>query len=494
MAKTRSFDWLSQIFNPLAIILMEAFWVYSWLLWTAEWPMFQAPRPPLGLLSVIIVLGAALLAIRTFARQKWSLRTIRVLVLAIGFIVMLLVLGVEYRAGFVFFSGAWLDYIIRTLKNTFSSPSSIVFAIPALLYLWWRGVNMGKTATYFRDVYRSFIIGLVAFIVLIILWQITSAAEGIDPPGAGIGLNVLAFFFFGLTAVAITHLYEMRRSMPKEEAALTSVRRWLPITLGLIGSMVAVVFGLANVFSEDFFESVGHGAGVVFNALGKAFEYILIPFNFIFDAIFRFLRWILSLLRPEDLQPPQENGDMQPLPTPDTTSDLPVALVAAIKWMVIILIAALVVFILYKAVSRIRGSGHRDDIEEIHESLWSWRGLRDDLRLLFGMMGSKFRRKPAAVEWHQAADDSRLDVREIYRNLQWEGSRSGMARRRHETAAEYTSRLSRRVPESGEPLNDLTELYGAVRYGEQEPTEQRIDDANVVWRTLRGLFRRFRRE
>ena len=36
-----------------------------------------------------------------------------------------------------------------------------------------------------------------------------------------------------------------------------------------------------------------------------------------------------------------------------------------------------------------------DEIEEIHESLWSWRGLKDDLRLLFGMMGQKFKRKRA---------------------------------------------------------------------------------------------------
>src|SRR3972149_861134 len=118
--------------------------------------------------------------------------------------------------------------------------------------------------------------------------------ERIEPPGPAVGWSVIAFFFFGLLAIAICHLYLMRSAMPRDDAALTTVRRWLPIMLGVVGGMVLLGFGVASVFSEEFFASVGHGVGFVFNGLGKAFNFILVPLNYIFEGIFWLLRWILN--------------------------------------------------------------------------------------------------------------------------------------------------------------------------------------------------------
>ncbi|GAG53259.1 unnamed protein product, partial [marine sediment metagenome] len=156
---------------------------------------------------------------------------------------------------------------------------------------------------------------------------------------------------------------------------------------------------------------------------------------------------------------------------------------------------AVVIFILAKAISRFRAQRAREEIEEIHESLWSWRGLKDDLQLLFGMMGQKFKRKRApAVPEHDMDDDisRRLNIREIYRHLLWEAARSGVARRRHETASEYAGRLGQAVPDTSEPLDRLTDLYIDVRYGETSPPEEQVDNANSIWGTLRGLLRRIR--
>ena len=110
------------------------------------------------------------------------------------------------------------------------------------------------------------------------------------------------------------------------------------------------------------------------------------------------------------------------------------------------------------------------------------------------MMGNKFRRKrPTTLPGFRPGDDAaRLNIREIYQNLQWEGSRSGMARRKHETASEYARRLSRMMPDSSGSLEQLSNVYGEVRYGEIVPEENRVDDANIVWRTVRGLLRRLR--
>ena len=369
-------------------------------------------------------------------------------------------------------------------------------ALPVLLYLWWRGIILGQATSFFRDVYRSFLLGIVALIVLIILWQISSGTENFEPPGPGIGLSVIAFFFFGLMAIAVSHLYAMRSSMPKEEASLSSVRRWLPIMLGVVGGMAVVGFFVAGVFSEEIFASIGYGAGVFFSFLGKIFTYILIPFNYIFEGIFYVLQFFLELIRSDQTFQPEGIGNMTiPGSQAVTQRDLPAAAVLAIKWLVIAIIAVAVIFILAKAISRFRARRAQEEIEEIHESLWSWRGLKDDLKLLFGMMGKKFQRKraPAAPGLYIDEDESRrLNVREIYRHLLREAARSGLARRHYETASEYAGRLEQAVPDSSEPVDRITDLYIDVRYGETSPPEEQVDNANGLWRTLRGLLRRIR--
>jgi hypothetical protein len=493
--KTGSFDWLAVVFYPLAVILMEAFWVYPWLVWVGNWPAFTEKRPGLSLASVVIVLGVSLLVTRLTLRMKWPLWLLRGVIVGGGAVVMLLVLGVDYNAGYVFLGGGWFAHVGRVLGTTFKSPGTIVLALPALLYLWWRGINLGQATSYFRDIYHSFLLGMVALVVLVIIWQISATSGRFPTPGPEIGWSVMAFFFFGLLAIAISHIYLMRSSMPKEEAALTSVRRWLPIILGVIGGMVLVGFGVASIFSAAMFESIGHAADAVFHFLGKILDYILIPLNYVFDWLFKVLQYLISLLRSNQ---PLQQGQSGNMTLPGfgnmVTKEVPPWITDALRWFVIVIVVAVIIFILAKAVSRLRGGRRGDEIEEIHESLFSWRGLRDDLRELFSMMGNRFKRRPPAPAPYQFRENvpGRLNIREIFRHLQWEGSRSGLPRRRHETAAEYTERLKRAVPESGGPLTGINDLYAVVRYGETSVPEARVDGANSLWQTLRGLLRKLR--
>jgi hypothetical protein len=493
--KTGSFDWLAVIFYPLAVVLMEAFWVYPWLVWVGNWPMFAEPRPVLSLATVVIALAVSLLVTRITIRLKRSMGLIRSIIIGSGLVFILLALGVEYNGGYGYLSGRWFSYIGQMLGTTFINTRTIVLALPVLLYLWWRGINLGQTTSYFRDIYRSFLLGLVALILLVIVWQVSSASGRFSAPGTGIGWNVMAFFFFGLLAISISHIYMMRSSMPKEEAALTSVRRWLPMMLGVVGGMVLVGFGVASIFSAELFESIGRGADVFFKFLGKMIEYILIPFNYIFDWLFKVLQFLINLIRSDQPLQPGGSGNMT-LPGAQNVvpKELPLWATETIKWLVIAVIIAVIIFILAKAVSRLRSRRDRDEIEEIHESLFSWRGLKDDLRELFNMMGNRFKRKPPVQRPYQFRENppGRLDIREIFRYLLWEGSRSGLPRRRQETASEYTGRLGRSVPESGEALSEITELYEHVRYGETGVPEERVDSANSLWQTLRGLLRRLR--
>ncbi|OGO00808.1 MAG: hypothetical protein A2Y58_02540 [Chloroflexi bacterium RBG_13_51_52] len=497
MGKIKNFDWLAVVFYPLAVILMEAFWVSPWLNWVGVWPFFSEARPVLSLASVIIVIVVSLLVTRIFVSQKLPMWAVQTIVIGCGLVTMLLVLAVEYADGYGFFESGWFGHIWKILGDTFTNPSPIVVAIPAIIYLWWRGIMLGQSTSYFRDIYRSFILGMVALVILIILWQVTGASGRLPTPGPEIGINIIAFFFFGLLAIAICHLYNMRRTMPSEEAKLTSVWRWLPIMLGVVGGMILVGFGVASTLSPDFFNAIGRGAEAVFGFLGTVFSYIIWPFVYLFEGIAIFIIWFMSLFRSEQTLPPEETGNMTiPGITDITNPEIPPVVTEIIKWFVIAIIISVVIFFLAKAISRYRQRRALEEIDETRESLFSWRGLKDDLKLLFQMMGQRFQRKSPAAPPYVFDENAmgKLDIREIYRHLQWEAGRSGLPRHRHETAEEYARRIENKVPDSRMPLKDITGMYENVRYGERIAPKDKLDAANGLWQTLRGMIRKLRGE
>ncbi len=488
MQRIKGFDWLAGFFYPLSVILMETFWVYPWLVWAGGWSNFAESRPVLGLGTVVLVLAVSLLATRLLLKSPWRLRFVRSAIIGGGVLVVLLVLGYEYADGYAFLSGEWFVHVGNLLGETLSRGHTIALALPVLVYLWWRGIVLGSTTAYFKSIYRSFLFGVVALVLLIIFWRLDAGADTASGPGAVVGLQVMAFFFFGLISVALCHLYLMRRSMPKEEVGRTSAWRWLPMMLGVVGGMIVAGFGVASIFSADFFATLGNGVRAVLDFFGRIVDYIIIPLEYILEWIFElwnlFTQWI-SRGEATSLEPP-EGFEGQEV----TTGIVPPIATEVLKWLVITVIVALVIFILVKAISRIRTRRGQEDIEEIHESLWSAGTLRDDLRQFFGRFGGMFRRRQAAPAAYRFDDaDGRLDVREIYRRMQWEAARAGTARRRQETASEYAGRLGRAVPEGRGPIKSITELYSRVRYGETGVREKQLDSANSLWVRLRGLLR-----
>lgn len=490
--RIKNTDWLGTVFYPVFVVLMETFWVYPWLVWIGTIRAFSPPRPALSLAAVFVVMAAAVLVVRYFLRPQWPLRLAQVFVVGSGLLVIILTLGVEYRSGYAFLSAGWFRYIGSVFGATFSHPGTIVVAVPALVYLWWRGINLGQSTSYFKSVYNSFVIGLVALIFLIAFWQFGSVSGAFTKPGANIGLDIIAFFFFGLMAIAVTHLYQMRSAMTREETGLLSVSRWLPIMLVVIGGMVVVVFLLAGAFSEGFFTIVGQAFTIMGHFFGRLLDYIAIPLNYLFVAVIWILRFIVKLLSSKTSQQPQSiNGTSNEMFSNVTTANIPHIVGVIIQWLVGAVIVAAVIFFIARAISRYRFRREQEDIEQLDESLLSWRGLNKDLQGLFAAMANRLRRK-RAPERVQDEDSGRAEIREIYRRLLEEGALSGYSRGHFETPGEYSGRLGSAIPSGRESLERLTELYDSVRYGEITPPEEKIESAKGFWQTLRGLLRGIR--
>ena len=277
MDKLRKINYLNDVFYPLSVILMESFWLYPWLLWLGLWPYFDVQGPALSPISIIIILASSLVLTRVVTRRQWPIWLIRTVIIGAGVIIMFLVLRIEHNGGYGLFDTGWWGFAGNTLGNFFSNPHPIVVAIIAVIYLWWRGIGLGRTTSRFRSIYTSFLVGIVFIILLIALWRLTSGEDTYTEPGSDIALYVIGFFFFGLISIAVGHLFMMQRSMPKEEAALTSGWRWLPMMLGVIGGMMVISIVVAMAFSENIFQTLRTGFGYISDGVRQLIEWISIP-------------------------------------------------------------------------------------------------------------------------------------------------------------------------------------------------------------------------
>ncbi|HTY81467.1 MAG TPA: DUF4129 domain-containing protein [Dehalococcoidales bacterium] len=495
--RIKSVDWLAALLYPAFVVLMETFWVYPWLLWLGTIRGFSQPRPALSLAAVFIIMAAAFLAIRYIIRPGWSMRAAQSVIVGAGLLMILLTIGVEYRAGHAFLSPAWFKYIGGVFGATFSHPSPVIFAAPAAVYLWWRGINLGQSTSYFKSVYNSFVIGIVALVILMALWQFGAVSGTFSHPGANVGLDIIAFFFFGLMAIAVTHFYQMRGAMAKEETGLLSVRRWLPIMIAVIGVMVVIVFFVAGAFSEGFFTSAGQAISLIAGFFGKIIEYIAVPFNFLFVALLWVLRWIVNLLRDKQQPPPQSDNGTPVNPYPNNNpTPLPHWVGIATEWLIVAVIAGAVVFFIARAVSRYRDRRDLEEIEQLDESLLNWDNVNKDLRALLMAMAKRLQRKKARAERTYYDDEKArmMEIREIYRQLLEEAATSGYVRSNHETTLEYELRLNHALERGDDSLEGLTDIYNNVRYGETLPPVEKVEKANGFWQALRALLRGIRGE
>ena len=111
-----------------------------------------------------------------------------------------------------------------TQKNTgkqtimrFSQAHALMIALPAGAYLWWRGIRYGRAPLYTSSVYRSFMIGIVSFVLLIIVWRISLGEGSLEELAGIIAPHVAAFFFFALVSLALINLQSIRQPQRRRD-------------------------------------------------------------------------------------------------------------------------------------------------------------------------------------------------------------------------------------------------------------------------------------
>ena len=507
--KLMGHDWMAGVLLPLMVLLMEACWVYPWLSWLGKLPAFAWQRAPLSLVSLIVLLGVSFLATRFFLGRRWHRRWIPLAVVASGLLVVFLVVRVEYGTGYGVFSGRWFSFMAEALLDVFTQGSfqlhPVLVALSAAVYLWWRGMKWGRSSFSFSEVYRGFIIGVVALVILVMAWVLSSVYGSLGNMLAAVGLYVAGFFFFGLAALALGNYQIVRqKTLGQEEATPLFSRRWLSLLFVVIGSIVLLGIGLVSIFSVDAIAGLIGWLSLVGDWLFRLLYYVFIPIGYLVAGLVYAARYLISLFpgrEPPGPVQPFNPLDIEPGPEPERDAPreltFPPELILAIKWGLLAIVAAAVVYLLARAVSRSWSSRARDDVEEIQESLWSWDIFRADLRLFLNAMRNMLKRKrkptvpapPVPAGYYDEIIPEHPDIRGIYRHLLWEAARAGITRRRYETPGEYATRLEQVVPEGKGQLAYLTQLYARARYGDLTAPARPLARANRLWRSLCGRLR-----
>ncbi len=492
-------NWITTIVIPAAVILMEVYWLYPWFLWIGKTNVLATPGTPLSIGGVIFLLGGGFAATRYLLSREWPLNWTRWGIIACGLIVVFTVIRSEYHAGYGLFDMQWFAHTTRILLD-FSQFHPLMIALPAGAYLWWRGIRRGRAPLYTSDIYRTFITGIISFVLLVIIWRISLGTGSLDDLASNIAPHVAAFFFFALVSLALINLQSIRQKMTAEDVGQSFNRRWFPILILVVGGIVLVGISTASVFSPEFMSFLSSLVGSIADFFSTILGYILIPLGFIAAALYWVGSFLVNLIKSKDI-PEFEMPDftIEEEAAEESALSTPVSeiVILALKWALFAIITIVVIYLLSRAIRRFRISRAKTDVTEVNESLWSWGAFAADVRLFLSTIWQRLwrRRKeitPDNVAPHHYLEEKvegTMGIREIYRRLLWQASLFGMGRRAYETPYEYRGRLGQQVPDGQEPLSEITDLYVNARYGEVETGRGQIERANGLWQTLKGLLR-----
>ena len=483
---------------PVLAVLMEVLWIYPWFAWISEWGVLGWMEPPLTLASALaMAMVAEALSHHSMTRIWAPGRTYMVVLPALA-VLLAAVIRLDMGGGHALWDSGWIQY-------TQGHQSSIYGGLALGTILLWRGITTGRDDPSFDDLYRKFLMGLIALVILLAL---RSAVSGASEVATSTGFYVLGFFSTGLLTLGLVNLVSIRQEMLRREGSSGVLdQRWFSMLLGVVFVILALSLLTAAAFSFDLAASLLHPLGVLGSWMVTVLIYTVgLPLGLVAAAlifVFRFLASFLgpgesprsiSFASPEEISRAVEGRD---------TSGIPPDALLVFKLVVGALLAMLVLFILVRALRRHWKGREEEGVEEVSESLWSLEGFKADIWSYLSRLLNRFRRKkPAATavnpvpvslseEW---APNRRFTIREIYQGVLTEGRSVGLPRRRPETPYEYKGRLQSGFPPGGVELQEITEAYAAHRYGRVDTTDEQLGMLNQLWYRLRGVFRGDARE
>ncbi len=476
---------------PVGGVLGEALRVFPWLVLLSAFGRLGWSTVPLSFWSALAITGLTAFVVRRSVASGWSLGSARILTMSLSVALVLVLTRLENGGGYAFWDLEWGNYAFNQLP-------ALAAALGFGLILIWRGITIGQETLGVDYLYRNFKISIVSFVVLMIVWGLVIGFNGGQDMFRAIVPYLLAYFFVALMTLGISNFLSIRQgTASRPRASDLFARRWLLVLLGVVAGVVLVGGLIGSTVSYNLVGVVSHGLSTLGDWLVTAVKYLIgYPIGYLLIGVEWLgkiiIAWIQSLMGKPYLVPPEEFGGGPPETPKIDPGSFPPGLLLAIKWVLVALVVAVVIFVLARLISRYWREPRDKGFDETNESLFSWTGFKADLKgFLKGLLKRRQSAAPAAppIAATVTGEDQYLDIRELYRGLLWEGEQAGHPKAKWQTPYEYERDLTGLFPDERAGLAEITGTYVENRYGHVAVASDLGQRLMRVWLKLRSALR-----
>ncbi|MGH2373874.1 MAG: DUF4129 domain-containing protein, partial [bacterium] len=449
--------------------MMEFCWLFPWIV-VIGGGLYGETQPLLTSGWALAMLLGAQLALRPVVDRASTLRLARVTLVGVGLAIGLVAVHQQYYREIPIWTPAWIGILLRATHDAIPAVPQPVAAGFAAACLWWRGLALGGREVGAFDVDQAYKTGVGMVVAYLAAAAIYPDAQGFLAGGPDLPVLFVAFFFIGLTALALARLATIWDRGRAQERAQVPGRAWLLLVVGVVGLILFGASAMAGLAAAD----VPSYLVLPLRPLLPLLELVFLVMFFIAGIIVRVLIAILSRI------PRRDVPETQPPPTffDDLLRrlreiEMNPQVVEGARWGMVAALLALLLLGMALAIVFVRRRERKKDDDE-HESVWSTRawlaGLGDLLPRFGGGAGAGEERPAPEVR----------AIRRVYLELLRLGARLGAPRTGWATPREHEPRLQDVLSQAVPELEALRWAYERVRYGTWRPRATEVQDAEAT--------------
>jgi len=454
---------------PVTRATMEFCWLYPWIV-VIGGGLYGATGPLLQPGWAFALLIGAEAGVRPIVDRAGRLRQARFLLVGAGVLVGLTAIHQQYYPNVPLWHPAWLGSLLLATHDILPEiPQPVTAALVAAL-LWWRGLVLGIREVGAIEVEQAYKTGVGMVVFYLFAAAIYSDTQGFAAAGPELPGSMLAFFFLGLSALALARLATIWDRARADDRSQVPGRAWLLLVIGVVGLILLTASTMAGLAAAD----VSRYLVLVLRPLLPLVELVFIVLFFIAGLIVRAVIAVLSRIPRRDVVTPgQPPAFFDDLLRRLREIEMNPQVVEGARWgMALGLLALLIIGMAVTIVVLRRRERKQDDDE--HESVWSAREMLAGLGKLLLRL-----RRPRPAREERAVPEATA-IRRVYRDLLRLGADLGAPRPAWATPREHDPRLQGVLPDATGEVETLTWVYERVRYGRWRPTGHEVREAEAA--------------
>ncbi len=449
--------------------MMEFCWLYPWIV-VIGGGLYGERQPLLTSGWTLAMLLGAQLMLRPVVERAATLRLARLTLVGVGLVIGLVAIHEQYYREIPIWNPVWIGALLRGLHDAIPAVPKPVAAGFVVACLWWRGLALGGREVGAFEVDQAYKTGVGMVVAYLAAAAIYPDAQGFVAAGADLPVLIVAFFFIGLTALALSRLATIWDRGRQEERAQVPGSAWLLLVIGVVGLILFGASAMAGLAAAD----VSSYLVLPLRPLLPLLEVVFLVLFFIAGIIVRLLIAVLSRIPRRDVPETQ--------PPPTVFDDLLRRLreiemnpqvVEGARWGMVAALLALLLLGMALAVVFVRRRERKKDDDE-HESVWSTRAWLSGLGDLLPRFGAG-----AGAGEERPGPEVRA-IRRVYLELLRLGGRLGAPRKDWATPREHEPRLQDVLANAVPEVQALRLAYERVRYGTWRPEAAEIRDAEAT--------------